>query len=373
MRLSRSGVLNCVPAEAGINSRSHHRVRFRLHLVGQRPSIKDVAALAGVSTATVSRVVNNHAVQPAFRESVLAAVQELGYRRSGLARGLRRQTSTVLGIVIPDIENPFFTTVARAVQDTAAQSGFLVVVCNSDEDYTTEKEYVELLVDQQIAGLIIAPADESHSDVSPFVRDRIPVVAVDRKLSKSDFDTVMLDNVSGGELATATLIEAGYRNVATIAGPERTTSGSERLAGYRKALKAAGRRYRQRLVVDGDYRVEGGYRATLHLLRHSDPPDAIFIANNLMTIGAMQALEELGVQRTSIPLVTFDDLALGARRGMHSTVGQPAYDMGRTAAAMLFERIEGFDGAARELRLALQRSLQDEVQRSTKSPKLSPE
>lgn len=339
--------------------------------MGQRPSIKDVAARAGVSTATVSRVVNNHAVQPALRESVLAAVQELGYRRSGLARGLRRQMSTVLGIVIPDIENPFFTTVARAVQDAAARSGFLVVVCNSDEDYSAEREYVELLVDQQIAGLIIAPADESHSDVSAFTRDRIPVVAVDRKLGTSEFDTVILDNVGGGELATATLIEAGYQNVAIITGPERTTSGSERLAGYRKALKAAGRRYRQRLVVDGDYHVEGGYRAAYDLLRHPDPPDAIFVANNLMTIGAMQALDELGVQLADIPLVTFDDLALGGRRGVHSTVGQPVYDMGRTAASMLFERIQGFDGPAREVRLALQRRTQDDVPTRPSSSKPS--
>lgn len=325
--------------------------RFRLDLVGPRPSIKDVAAQAGVSTATVSRVLNDHAVQPALRESVLATVQELGYRRSDVARGLRRQTSTVLGIVIPDIENPFFTTVARAIQDTAAQCGYLVVVCNSDEEYATEREYVELLVDQQIAGLIIAPADESHSDAYPLVRDRIPIVAVDRKLGTSPIDTVMLDNVGGSELATATLIEAGYRTVATIAGPGRTTSGSERLAGYRKALRAAGRPYRKRLVVDGEYRVEGGYRAVLHLLRDPDPPDAIFVANNLMTIGARQALDEVGVLPADIALATFDDLALGARRGVHSSVGQLAYDMGRTAAAMLFERIQGFDGPAREVRL----------------------
>lgn len=319
--------------------------------MGQRPSIKDVAARADVSTATVSRVLNDHTVKPALRESVLAAVQELGYRRSGLARGLRRQMSTVLGIVIPDIENPFFTTVARAVQDFAAQSGFLVVVCNSDEEYTTERDYVELLVDQQIAGLIIAPADEFRSDVSAFIRNGIPTVAVDRKLKGSAIDTVMFDNVGCGELATARLIEAGYQNVATITGPERTTSGSERLAGYRKALKAAGRRYRQRLVVDGDFRVEGGYRAVHQLLRHSNPPDAIFVANNLMMIGAVQALEELGVQHGNLPLLTFDDLALGVRRGVYSTVGQSAYDMGQAAASMLFERIRGFDGPARELRL----------------------
>lgn len=316
--------------------------------------MKDVAARAGVSTATVSRVLNDLKVQPDLRDAVLAAVADLGYRRSGLARGLRRQTSPYFGIVIPDIENPFFTTVARAIQDAAARADFLVVICNSDEDHATERRYVELLADQRVAGLIIAPADESHSDVTEFVRDHTPVVAVDRRFQSTDFDTVILDNVGGGELATKTLIEAGYGDIAIIAGPQRTTSGSERLAGYRRALEAAGRRYRRRLVVDGDYRIEGGYRAMQQLMRGSDPPDAIFVANNLMTIGALRALDESGVPPIRIPILSFDDVALGERRGVHTVVGQPAYDLGRTAAEMLLERVDGFDGPAREVRLGLQ-------------------
>jgi LacI family transcriptional regulator len=318
--------------------------------------MRDVAARAGVSRPTVSRVLNNHAtVDPALRERVLAAVQELGYRRNSLARGLRRQMNTVLAVVIPDIENPFFTTIARAVEDTAVESDFLVVVCNSDEDHEKEAEYLQLLLDQQIAGLIIAPADEERSDVSSLVAGNIPITAIDRRLRHQPVDTVILDNIAGGEQATAALIQAGHRNVATITGPTHTTTGAERLSGYRKALRAAGVRYKKRLVVDGGYRIEGGKQAALKLLRQPNPPDAIFVANNLMTLGALEALAELSMTPADVPLVSFDDLPWGADRNHTvSTIGQPVYDMGRAAATMVLERVHGFKGPAREVQLPLE-------------------
>ena len=320
----------------------------------RRPTVKDVGALAGVSVATVSRALNGlESVDPALRERVLDAVRDLGYRPDGLARGLRRQVNTVLGMVIPDIENPFFTSMVRGAEDAAYKGGYLLMLCNTDENLEKEKAYLDVLLGQNVAGILMVAADEELSDVQPLVRWGTPVVAVDRRGQHHPTDAVLVDNIAGSRRATAWLIGQGHTRIATIAGRERTTTGLERLMGYQQALIAAGIALDKDLVVPSDYHIDGGYRAAAQLLDHGPRPQAIFVANNQMTVGAVAAISDRGlVVPDDIAVACFDQLPSGASwRDAIATVEQPAYDMGQVAVELLLRRIAGSHTPVSEVRL----------------------
>jgi LacI family transcriptional regulator len=300
-----------------------------------------VATEAGVSQATVSRVVNgNVAVSEPLRDRVMSVVAELGYRRDGLARGLRRQVNDVLGLLVPDIGNPFFTALVRGAEDAALAAGLLTVLCNTDENLAKERKYFDVLLDQRVAGAIVAPVSD-RSDVGDLLARGTPIVAVDRRLNGVEVDTVTLDNVAGARQATLFLHEQGYQRVAMITGLGRTTTGKDRRAGYRKAMRSLKKPVPAGYTVDGFNSVEGGYAATQKLLRGENPPDALFIGNNLMAIGALQALADAQLRPTTdIGLLSFDDLPWGTDPAhVIPTVGQPAYRMGRVAAELLIARI----------------------------------
>ncbi|MDI1463132.1 LacI family DNA-binding transcriptional regulator [Catellatospora sp. KI3] len=304
-------------------------------------TIYDVAKQAGVSAATVSRVVNGRAsVDTALAARVQQAMRELDYRPNALARNLRRRQTSIWAVVISDIGNPFFTSMVRGIEDVAQGAGYSVVLCNSDEDAAKEARYVAAALEEQMAGVIISSAGRA-ANVNRLIEAGTPVVAIDREVRGAAVDTVLVDNEHGAELAVEHLIEAGYERIACIGGPRRLPTAQQRLRGYQRALRAHRRPADDELVRHGDYRQEGGYQAMAALLDEGERPDAIFAANNLMTIGALECLADRGI---SVPdrmgVVGFDDIPWAHLvRPSLTTVAQPTYELGRTAALLLAERI----------------------------------
>lgn len=315
-------------------------------------TIRVVAEAAGVSPATVSRVLNGRVdVNAALRERVLTAVAELGYRPNGAARSLRTRATLVLGCIISDITNPFFTAMVRGVEDAAQEAGYSVVLANADEDVEKEARYLDVAVAEQMAGVVLSPAAATQPRLSVLAERGIPVVTIDRRIRGAAFDSVTINNRQVAKEATAHLIAEGWRRIGFVAGPNVTTTARDRLAGHQAALRAAGRPIENQLIETADYRVEGGYRATQTLLALPEPPDALLIANNLMTIGALDALFDAGIPVPGdIAVIGFDDVtwALG-RRARITSVEQPTYDIGKRAGELLLARIRGDDAPPRSI------------------------
>lgn len=307
-------------------------------------TIRDVAAVARVSPATVSRVLNGKEdVGADLRHRVLAAVTELGYRRNGPARSLRTRAAMVLGLIISDITNPFFTAVVRGAEDQAQLAGYSVVLANADEDVAKEARYLEVAAAEQVAGALLSPASPRQTSIDVLLDRGIPVVTIDRRLAAAPVDSVTVDNHQAARKAAQHLIAQGCRRVGLVAGPVKTTTGASRLAGYRAALRDAGRTLDPSLVAYGDFRAEGGYAATRQLLLQRQPPDGVLFSNNLMTVGGLQAIAEADLAiPDDIAIVGFDDAIWAtALRPPLTVVAQPTYKIGQTAAELLLRRVEG--------------------------------
>lgn len=312
-------------------------------------TIKDVAQTAGVSTATVSRVLANNApIKPETRERVLNAIAQLNYRPNLIARSLRVQKSAKIGLVVSDIRNPFFTAIGRAVEDAAYEQGYSVLMCNTDENPEKEELYLNLLRDENVAGVIFSPTQQFNI-ASHTYGGRMPFVIIDRSVNANEADMVLLDNVAAACELTAHLIENGYRKLAGLFG-DASTTGQDRYRGFLKALQE------HQLNPAGVHfvppRIKQGYDATLALLDAPERPDAIFTSNSLLTAGSFQAMRD---RRISVPnemaLVGFDETTWGALVDPPITVmAQPTEEIGRTATELLFQRIQE---PARETRLVM--------------------
>ncbi|HTJ35014.1 MAG TPA: LacI family DNA-binding transcriptional regulator [Dactylosporangium sp.] len=312
-------------------------------------TIYEVARLAGVSPATVSRVMNGMNVSPERSKRVREAAEALSFRPSRTARTLRRQNSEVIALVIPDIENPFFTSLARGVEDVAQAAGYSVVLCNTDEDHDKEARYLDIAIGANMAGVILAAAGD-HSDVSELIERGRPVVAVDRGPHGFDIDAVTVDNRAGGRAATKALLEAGHRRIACITGPQDVETATGRADGWSDALTAAGVPVDPSLLRYANFRVDGGEQAMAELLELPEPPDAVFVANNLMSVGALQVLAERGILPPRTGLAIFGDLPFVPLVPLPITVVHlPARLIGTTAANLLLERINGDNQPARTI------------------------
>ena len=316
-------------------------------------TITDVARAANVSPATVSRVLNGTSVvSPARAEAVRSAADRLGYSPFGPARALRRQVTRVWAAIIADIENPFFTAMVRGIEDVASAEGFRLVLCNSDEHVEKERAYVDVVIAERMAGVVIAAASNDDSSLEPLLEREVPIVAVDRSPADDQIDAVLVDNRAGARDAVTHLIDQGWQRIACITGPTRVDTATDRLDGYRDALRARRQGVDRALVRRADYKEAGGYRATRSLLESSTPPDALFVANNPMAVGALRAARDLG---KSVPhdigLVAFDDSPWTTLTSPTLTVvAQPAYEIGQTAAELLVSA--GADRAARQVVLS---------------------
>jgi LacI family transcriptional regulator len=304
-------------------------------------TIYEVAKRAGVSPATVSRVLNGATVSVDKAQRVRRAADELNYVPNRTARRLRKQTSELIALLIPDIENPFFTALARGVEDRAQAAGFSVVLCNTDDDPGKETHYLDIANAEEMAGVILAPASKD-GDISHAMERGRPVVAVDRHTGLN-IDAVMIDNRGAGIMAVDRLLDAGFRRVACIAGPLGAYWTEERSLGWRDAMVArTGLGDPSPLIRHADFRVDGGRAAMLDLLASAEPPDAVMTTNNLMGVGAIQALALTGRTPPAFGVAVVGDLPFSTYpREAIVEVHLPARHLGTTAATMLLDRIRG--------------------------------
>jgi len=314
-------------------------------------SIKDVAQAAGVSTATVSRVLADKPhVRGEVRDHVMTVVNALGYRPNRIARNLRSRQSNVIGLIISDIENPFFQQVSRAVEDAAHAHGYSVMLCNNDENMDKEKHYLHLLRDENVAGVILSPTRQTADHFSEIAELNIPMVVIDRRVKNASVDNILIDNVQSAHAIVTHLIDHGHRRIGGIFGIGSTT-GRERREGYARALKDHGIQPSAELVKYTNPREEDGFQATMALLDLPEPPDAILTSNSLLAAGALRALRERKkVIPEEIAFASFDETTWARLVVPALTViEQPTYEIGRTATELLLKRIQDPAGAHREV------------------------
>jgi LacI family transcriptional regulator len=304
----------------------------------------DVAALAGVSLATVSRVVNGKpGVSPSMLTRVQGAIDRLDYRHNVNASSLRRldRKTATIGLVLEDVANPFMSALHRAVEDRARERGVLVFAGSCDEDQTREQELIGALRARRVDGIIVAPAGTDHSYLLPAMRLGTALVFVDRRPGFLDADTVTSDNFGGAQAAVAHLGAGGHRRIGYLGAVLTIGTARERVAGYESGLRHLGVEVDDRLVRHGLTTMEEAEQAALELLSGGDPPTALFAAQNYFTFGAVKALRRLGLQH-DVAIVGFDDFALADLLDPPVTVvAHDPVDLGRTAADLLFRRLDG--------------------------------
>jgi LacI family transcriptional regulator len=323
--------------------------------------VKDVARLAGVSVATVSRVLNDSAaVTEETRARVLAAVAELGYRPNAVARSLRTDATRTIGLIIGDILNPFFTELARAVEDQARTLGYSVVIGNADERPDRQDHYVRTLLEQRVDGLLLCPTAEITPLVQDMVADGKPLVFLDRTLPGLEVPTVRADGAAAiGELV-GHLSALGHRRIAFISGPALLSTGRERTAAFVDALGDHGLTVRDEYLEAGDFQVASGRASVARLLDLEEPPEVIVAGDNLMALGALDEIRKRGLRIPSdVGLASYDDLPWFTHVDPPLTaIAQPVQELGRRAVRALIDRVAGqqVESVVLSARLVVRRS-----------------
>lgn len=304
-------------------------------------TLYDVARVARVSTSTASRYVRGVGyVSPTTGARIEAAMHQVGYRPNAIARSLRHQRTHTLALVVPEIENPFYTTVSRGVEDVANAGGYAVIFCNTDEQEEKQGRYLHALLERQIDGLLFVPCGDATAHCRMLDGANVPYVFIDREVPGTR-DAVLGDNVGGARQLTHHLVSLGHRRIGLVGGNPEDSVSRERRAGYEKALAQDGLAYYPALVREGDWSIESGHRLALDLLDMADPPTALVCGNNLIAVGAILALNHAGRRiPEEMAVVCFDDIELASLIEPFLTVAvQPAYEMGRRAAALLLDRL----------------------------------
>jgi LacI family transcriptional regulator, galactose operon repressor len=308
-------------------------------------TIKDVARLSGVSSMTVSRVINrSERVSAETRQRVEQAIAELGYVPSRLARGLIRQRTGTLALIVPDVANPFFTLIVRGAEDAARRSDYRIILCDSRADLTIEREVIQEMIAHRVEGIAIAPvSDHSRSHLRRLAKFGMPFVLIDRTVAGVDCDVVVGDNVAGARRLVEHLISLGHRRIGFIVESDDVSTARDRHQGYAEALQAAGLPLDPALVIRSTVDPTGGFSGMLRLLDLDDPPTAVFTVNNLVALGAIEAVRANALDVPGdIALVCFDDIEYASRLYPFLTVmAQPAETLGSLGAQLLLDRIEG--------------------------------
>jgi LacI family transcriptional regulator len=311
---------------------------------GKAASIYDVARESGVSVFTVSEVVNKKShVSKKLRDRVEKTIRKLNYRPNLIARSLAKQKTHTIGMIVPDIANPFFPMVVRGAEDAAQKHGYNLLLCNSDDSLKKEERAIELLLSKRVDGILLTKAvGDFRAPLRQMIKEvKIPFVLVMRTYPKLTADAVITDDYQGAYDAVCHLARAGRRRIGLISGPLKVSNAVARWQGFHDSLKAMGLPFEKELIVEGDYRIESGYRAGHALLSHR--PDGIYVANHLMTVGLLKAAEEMGLGcPDDFGLVSFDDYPwLGIFRPRLTTVELPKHQLGSEAAELLIKRISG--------------------------------
>jgi LacI family transcriptional regulator len=305
-------------------------------------TIKDVAKRAGVSTATVSRVINGDPrISSKTKEKVLISIRELDYKINNIARSLKTNKTYTIGFICPELANTFFMTVAKGVEDELRKYGYSVIVCNSNESVEEEKERITLLLEKCVDGVIIIPASHSGSHFKALTEQGIPVVLADRLVEDFSSDAVLVDNINGSYAVIEHLINSGYRRIGYIGGDIRLTSAKERDEGYKRALRDYLIPIDDTIIKYGDYHKQSGYDKMRELMEEKDPPEIVFISNYYMHVGATKFLiEQKEAIRRKVAIASFDDMELASLLEFCKVlVSQPMLEIGNKAASMLIQRI----------------------------------
>jgi LacI family transcriptional regulator len=329
-------------------------------------NMQEIARMAGVSLGTVSHVLNNTAnVREPKRSRVLQAVQAAGYQPSQLARGLRRDTTNMIGMIIPDITNPFFPAVVRGAEDVAFSNGYRLILCNTDNDHSKELIHLNELRTYLPAGLIVIPSNFSDltTQAESYRRAGTGVVCIDRLPRHWSGDSVTADHKAGAYNASRHLIQLGHTRLATITGPLHLTNAKERLEGFRRAMKEAKLPLPPEYIQETSFDKQGGHSKTPILLRLIPRPTAIFAGNDMIALGALLAVREAGLRcPEDISIIGFDDMDLCETTNPSlSSVSQSGYQLGTTAARLLLDRKEGDTSPAKHIVLKTLLNLRNSV------------
>jgi LacI family transcriptional regulator len=306
-------------------------------------NIREVALRAGVSTTTVSHVINNtRYVSEDVRLRVQDAIRATNYQPNALARSLRRGKTHTIGLILPDSGNPFFAEIGRAVEGVAFAKGYSVIFCNTEGDLAREDFYLEVLAKKRVDGIILVSGGRPSQSFLQIHVQKTPLVVVDRDSSELAIDTVLTDNLNGGLLATRHLIHLGHTRIACLAGPSSVSPSAQRVLGYRQALEEAGLPYEERLVLRGDYLAASGWILARELLSLPDRSTAIFACNDMMAIGVLRAAAEMGLNiPADLALVGFDNIELAAyTHPPLTTVAQDKQKIGEIAVSLLVDKID---------------------------------
>jgi LacI family transcriptional regulator len=314
-------------------------------------TIKDVASLAGVSPMTVSRVINgSDRVSPDTQRRVERAISELGYIPSRLARGLSARKTGTLAVIVPDVSNPFFTLIVRAAEDVARRSTYRVILCDTRADLAVERDVIEELIAHRVEGIVIAPvSDRSKPHLARLARFGVPFVLIDRTVAGIECDAVVGESLGGAQRLVEHLIGLGHRRIGLIVETDGVSTARQRRRGYEAALTAAGIALEPALVEVQAPDPDGGFAGMSRLLASDEPPSAVFAVNNLVALGAIEAVREAGLEvPDDVALVCFDDIEFASRLYPFLTaMEQPAETFGTLGTQLLLERIQG-RGPARD-------------------------
>ncbi len=306
-------------------------------------NIQDVAKRANVSITTVSHIINQtRYVSDELTDRVKKAMEELDYHPNSLARGLRSGKTKTIGLVIPDISNQFFAEISRKIEDKGFEHGYSVILCNTDDDPQKEKSYIDVLLAKKVEGIIFISTVVESNNLEKTMEFGLPIVVVDRDINEINSDIVLVDNSIGGFKATQYLIELGHRRIACIGGPSPITPSAQRAAGYKQALQEAGIPVDPTLLVFGDFRYESGNKAMRELLALPQPPTAVFASNDMMALGAIQAVNDQGMKiPDDMSVIGFDNIPFSQTvYPTLTTMAQPIHEMADLVVELLIERIK---------------------------------
>jgi len=305
-------------------------------------NIRKVSKLAGVSVATVSRVLNHpESVSEETRNRILKIMEEENYVPNSIARSLSTNKTNTIGLIIPNILDPLYPSITKGVEDVFFKKGYNILLSNTEYDAKREKDCIEMLLSKKVDGLIICSSILGREGFEIIMKQKVPFVLVGEYIDDSDINIVYTDYLSGAYMATKHLIKAGYKVIAHISGPMNRKVSKEKLEGYKKALLEAGYPYDEEYVIEGNNQIDGGHLALKKMIKKKGKPDAIFVANDLMALGTIEAIKALGYAvPKDIAIVGFDDIDVSSLiEPKLTTVTHPVYRMGLTAARLLLDYI----------------------------------